>query len=1305
MRASRLRSFADAVVVFACEIALVVFFWKSASLFGSVDVSHFSRWLGSAAPVRVLTALARLLGLAVSTWLLLTSCVYALGALGGKKVLLKGSKRLTLPIVRRAVDALTVASVTASTIGSAAGGAFASPARVAPIVQPYVPADPVGARAAVASPAHVRVPVWDEGQRALESAAVRAGSPVAGTEGTAGEALLASAGKAPAGKAVHVQRSALGRHLPHPGSLSHDPPPKGAPGPPRGVVPSVENGFAGLPRGTKVVVVQPGDCLSVIAERYLGDWRLDTEIAELNYGRLQPDGLALVNDHWIYPGWVLIMPPEARGALVVGGTAPTHSVAKVGEAGEERAGGARGEAGGARGEHLHGSSHALPTSLVPSEKSSIRSGDEVNRRESAAGEACAPTPRHQGIAGRHVPAGTSPAPRKAPESEYPAPQMNADGGGKGKPSGAGVTATSGTELGGAGGEGHVGARAVRVIAGYQGAREQNGAGGERGAGTPTKRAPDGAPPEDAGRPSFKARELEVALTAGLGVVAAAGVVWKLQRARRERAQSRPHGFVPAGNRPEVRAAERRARAVASEEAMRWVDLGARYLGALIEQAAHAGAAAGALERRLAQAVTGPEGWSPPADQGEVEADEGEVEGGKADGAVHGEFARDYRAADWRGEEGWELVGDEAALFDRWWTGEEAAVGDREGGEEGQRAPSLVMVRVGACGLEVVLEPAPAGRLGWFVPIGGSGERSIGGSREQEGAFVLSSDLGLEDLATLAAERWPAWPALVAVGESEGDTVLLNLEHAGVLSVEGPTEQVNGFLAGVLLQLASQPWAEEMLGGLYAVGEGTLEGPLPGRAQRVAGDDAMELAERLDVVAAARQELAGGSSLSVMRALACEALPNVAVAFRGTPANALQCLAEAAVPERSGVVLVAAGPVEGADWRLELGGGGAAVLRGQSGGKELAVELVSVFRPEEVALLSEALSRPEGEGFVELRGEVGTFDESGAAGDGKAGSTNEANGKTNAADGKTNGASGRGTLAGERAPGKELAGAGSLGAEGHSGAPVPTPEVPRPDVEIRFLGPVDVVGGDMDAVGSNRIMAALGLLAYLAAHPRPVPADELASALWPLDATKDNFGGPQRKTVMNVVSRARSVLGYGANGKERLVLTPRGYRLAGDVGSDWDRFRRYVSIAHGLGRGPEAMAQLRAAIELVRGEPFGGVLASQFFEWVASEHLDMVISAHVVDVAEELGELALGAGDLGLVYWAVERGLQIEPTREELFRLWMHALGREGRPARVDDVYRRLKLVLRQRIHPLQEPQPASREVWQRYLAMEGAPGR
>ncbi len=65
-----------------------------------------------------------------------------------------------------------------------------------------------------------------------------------------------------------------------------------------------QSGFA----GAVMYVVQSGDTLWGIAQRELGspyEWRA---IAALNTGREQPDGRSLTNDHWIYPGWVLLLP-------------------------------------------------------------------------------------------------------------------------------------------------------------------------------------------------------------------------------------------------------------------------------------------------------------------------------------------------------------------------------------------------------------------------------------------------------------------------------------------------------------------------------------------------------------------------------------------------------------------------------------------------------------------------------------------------------------------------------------------------------------------------------------------------------------------------------------------------------------------------------------------------------------------------------------------------------------------------------------------------------------------------------------
>jgi DNA-binding SARP family transcriptional activator len=66
-------------------------------------------------------------------------------------------------------------------------------------------------------------------------------------------------------------------------------------------------------KATAGYVVKRHDTLWRIAERHLGDPLRWPEIFELNHGRHQPDGRELKEAHWIYPGWTLLMPPDAVG--------------------------------------------------------------------------------------------------------------------------------------------------------------------------------------------------------------------------------------------------------------------------------------------------------------------------------------------------------------------------------------------------------------------------------------------------------------------------------------------------------------------------------------------------------------------------------------------------------------------------------------------------------------------------------------------------------------------------------------------------------------------------------------------------------------------------------------------------------------------------------------------------------------------------------------------------------------------------------------------------------------------------------
>jgi DNA-binding SARP family transcriptional activator len=1113
MAGSRWRRYSDALIVFACEVVAFVFFLRASTLLGTVDFAHLGTWLQSTSPDLAFTAMLRLLGLAVSGWLLLSTLLYAAAALSGQRRLVAKSRLITVPALRRVVDSLAVASVAASSIGTAAAVSGATP-------KPHITA--------------ITRPIEANRPRPRASTGPRLSSAIP----------------------ARVSSTAIGRHFPHPGRVDHaisDAAPIAENIP---EVPSEENGFAGLPPGTKVIVVQPGDCLSVLAEEHLGDWRLDSEIEALNYGRMQPDGRALVDDHWIYVGWVLVMPSNAVGTTVVGGetsrqpgdgAGPSqhpHKRETSAEAVAPRQGDPKPVS---KTKKMSTATTAPPSSDPPS--SDPPSSDPPSSVPSTT------------ISAPSAPS-TSVPPTTIPRTTVPA-------------AGAPTTTTPVTSV---------------PTTGTTTATTARKAAAPMAADNTTVETPDTLPPpparpssghnaqdghrdsqRDNGRLSRKEDESETSdssdsadvvlaagIAAGIGAIAGGAIVWSLDRSRRQFGYWRPKGQPIRRNSPDVEAAERRARAIAEPEKARWVDQAVRYFSGLVE------------EMSL-------EGVAP--------------------------------------------------------------------------VPSLALLRVGAGGLEVFVSPEVNGSLGWFSPT------------DDGTTLLLDSDVTLEELEALAAEHWPAWPALVSLGEMDEGELLLNLEHSGSLSVEGPGKLVQGALGRMVLELASQPWSDEMLAGLYAVGDAPL-GTVPG-LQKVSSDKAFDLAEKLDRVSGAQQEQASSVSISALRAVACEALPNVVIAFTGTPASALQCLAEAALPHKSGVAVAGAGPYEGARWKAVLATGGQGTLQGQLGDRPVSFVFKTSYEPEEVALLGEALH---------------------AAAEPGAHAGSRASSQPDQSD-------------------EEFMDERTNDGHGHDAPPVEglaEPQLLQPqrgDVEICVLGPVDVNGGDVAALEPSRRMAALSLLAYMASHERPITADEIASALWPLDANSDNINGPQRKTVMNLISRARSVLGYNAAGKERIAYSPQGYRLSADVTSDWARFEQYLTNAR---RQPpaDAIASLRRALELVRGEPFGGTLSSQFFEWVASEHLDMTFSARAVDAAEDLGQLALDAGDLETVVWAVEKGLLLEPTREELFRLWMHALGRAGRPAKVDDLYRRLTLVIRQRLHPLQEPQAETREVWRLYTAPE-----
>jgi len=230
-------------------------------------------------------------------------------------------------------------------------------------------------------------------------------------------------------------------------------------------------------------------------------------------------------------------------------------------------------------------------------------------------------------------------------------------------------------------------------------------------------------------------------------------------------------------------------------------------------------------------------------------------------------------------------------------------------------------------------------------------------------------------------------------------------------------------------------------------------------------------------------------------------------------------------------------------------------------------------------------------------------------------------------------------------------------------PEPDP-VPPAELEVRVLGPVEIVGAEKTLARAKSIE----LVVYLATHRGSVvDADRLREALWP--------GRPPGTTLYTTASVARNHLGRASDGEQHLPLLPNGervYRLGNSVGSDYERF------AEGVGRAKsEAPAQairtLHAALELVRGRPFES--ASRGYEWAHVEGFITCMENEIAGAAHQLARLCLEAGDADGARWATRQGLRASPGNEQLYRDEMQAADLEGNRAGIEALMNELSHIV------------------------------
>ncbi len=183
--------------------------------------------------------------------------------------------------------------------------------------------------------------------------------------------------------------------------------------------------------------------------------------------------------------------------------------------------------------------------------------------------------------------------------------------------------------------------------------------------------------------------------------------------------------------------------------------------------------------------------------------------------------------------------------------------------------------------------------------------------------------------------------------------------------------------------------------------------------------------------------------------------------------------------------------------------------------------------------------------------------------------------------------------------------------------------------------------------------------------RGATAEEIIANLW----MDEPIG---RNSLRVALSRVRRWLGEDPEGQPWMPGNSSGeapYRLKDGYLLDWHLFRRVR--ARGEARGNAGVADLRAALELVRGVPLDGADHRHGsnkrtpYAWLPNSEIPPYhLTAAIVDTAHTLVGLCLEAGDHDGARWAVDRAWTADPehTDDHPWQDRMRIAAAEGRDA-------------------------------------------
>jgi hypothetical protein len=193
--------------------------------------------------------------------------------------------------------------------------------------------------------------------------------------------------------------------------------------------------------------------------------------------------------------------------------------------------------------------------------------------------------------------------------------------------------------------------------------------------------------------------------------------------------------------------------------------------------------------------------------------------------------------------------------------------------------------------------------------------------------------------------------------------------------------------------------------------------------------------------------------------------------------------------------------------------------------------------------------------------------------------------------------------------------------------------------VAILGPVQVhLPGPLK---DSRQRLYTEILLYLLTRPdRRADKASIENALW--------YGNPAGiDTIRKAVYRLREWLGPRPDGRDWIPDPDGVYSLQDGVLLDWHLLQQLRD--RGKKRGPAGIADLHAALELVRGVPMRDLPdRGQYrrpYTWIGDSDLNhSAILAAISDLAHLVAEHHLALGDTTTARWAIDRAWLADPDR-------------------------------------------------------------